>query len=63
MTHTIPKRGDVLFCQGSPAAIGSEERKTRPDVIIQNDEMCIRDRDYSGRKYGREACRTCQKAL
>lgn len=37
MTNTIPKRGDVFFCQGSPDAIGSEERKTRPVVIIQND--------------------------
>ena len=37
MTNTIPKRGDVFFCQGSPGAIGSEERKTRPVVIIQND--------------------------
>ena len=37
MTSTIPKRGDVFFCQGSPDAIGSEERKTRPVVIIQND--------------------------
>jgi len=27
MTNTIPKRGDVFFCQGSPDAIGSEERK------------------------------------
>lgn len=31
------KRGDVFFCQGSPEAIGSEERKTRPVVVIQND--------------------------
>lgn len=31
------KRGDVFFCLGSPEAVGSEERKTRPVVIIQND--------------------------
>ena len=31
------KRGDVYFCQGSPDAAGSEERKSRPVVIIQND--------------------------
>lgn len=31
------KRGDVYFCQGSPEAVGSEERKTRPVVIVQND--------------------------
>lgn len=31
------KRGDVYFCQGSPEAVGSEERKARPVVIIQND--------------------------
>lgn len=31
------KRGDVFFCQGSPDAIESEERKTRPVVVIQND--------------------------
>lgn len=31
------KRGDVFFCQGSPDAVGSEERKTRPVVVIQND--------------------------
>ena len=37
MWATIPKRGDVFFCQGSPDAIGREERKTRPVVIIQND--------------------------
>lgn len=33
----IIKRGDVFFCQGSPDAVGSEERKTRPVVIVQND--------------------------
>ena len=31
------KRGDVFFCLGSPEAVGSEERKTRPVVIVQND--------------------------
>jgi len=31
------KRGDVYFCQGSPEAVGSEERKTRPVVVVQND--------------------------
>lgn len=31
------KRGDVYFCQGSPDAVGSEERKTRPVVVVQND--------------------------
>lgn len=31
------KRGDVFFCQGSPDAVGHEERKTRPVVIVQND--------------------------
>lgn len=31
------KRGDVFFCQGSPDAVGSEERKTRPVVVVQND--------------------------
>lgn len=36
MNDTI-KRGDVYFCQGSPDAVGSEERKTRPVVIVQND--------------------------
>lgn len=30
------KRGDVFFCLGSPDAVGSEERKTRPVVIVQN---------------------------
>ena len=30
-------RGDVYFCRGSPSAIGSEERKERPVVIVQND--------------------------
>ena len=30
-------RGDVFFCLGSPDAVGSEERKTRPVVIVQND--------------------------
>ena len=33
----IIKRGDVFFCLGSPDAVGSEERKTRPVVVIQND--------------------------
>lgn len=36
MNDTI-RRGDVYFCQGSPDAVGSEERKTRPVVIVQND--------------------------
>lgn len=31
------KRGDVFFCLGSPDAVGSEERKTRPVVVVQND--------------------------
>lgn len=31
------KRGDVFFCLGSPDAVGSEERKTRPVVIVKND--------------------------
>lgn len=31
------RRGDVFFCQGSPDAVGSEERKARPVVIVQND--------------------------
>lgn len=30
-------RGDVYFCRGSPSAIGSEERKERSVVIVQND--------------------------
>lgn len=33
----IIKRGDVFFCLGSPDAVGSEERKTRPVVVVQND--------------------------
>lgn len=37
MNALTVKRGDVFFCQGSPDAIGSEERKTRPVVVIQND--------------------------
>lgn len=37
MNALTVKRGDVFFCQGSPEAIGSEERKTRPVVVIQND--------------------------
>lgn len=37
MNTLTVKRGDVFFCQGSPDAIGSEERKTRPVVVIQND--------------------------
>ena len=32
----IIKRGDVFFCLGSPDAVGSEDRKTRPVVIVQN---------------------------
>lgn len=27
MTNTIPKRGDVFFCQGSPDAIGARKEK------------------------------------
>ena len=37
MNALTVKRGDVFFCQGSPDAVGSEERKTRPVVVIQND--------------------------
>lgn len=33
----IVKRGDIYFCHWNPAATGSEERKDRPVVIIQND--------------------------
>lgn len=33
----IIKRGDVFFCLGSPDAVGSEERKMRPVVVVQND--------------------------
>lgn len=33
----IVKRGDIYFCRWNPAATGSEERKDRPVVIIQND--------------------------
>ena len=33
----VVNRGDVYFCRGSPGAIGSEERKERPVVIVQND--------------------------
>lgn len=36
-THEHYKRGDVFFCLGSPDAVGSEERKTRPVVVVQND--------------------------
>lgn len=31
------RRGDIYFCRWSPAAIGSEEQKDRPVVIVQND--------------------------
>lgn len=30
------RRGDIYFCRGSPGAIGSEERKERPVVVVQN---------------------------
>ena len=42
------KRGDVFFCLGSPDAVGSEERKTRPVVIVQNNAgNALRDKVYS----------------
>ena len=31
------RRGDIYFCRWNPAATGSEERKDRPVVIVQND--------------------------
>lgn len=61
MTNTIPKRGDVFFCQGSPDAIGSEERKTRPVVIIKLDD-CLAVSFGMTRQAAQEAAHSAPEA-